>query len=94
MNWEIPEAQQQFSELVKAALTEPQPIYKRNQLMAFMVEAGLFQEFLEWQRQKQKPSVAEAFEDIRQVAQEENFTLEVPTRENRTNPFLDSDVSI
>lgn len=91
MDWGIAQAKQRFSELMQAALTEPQPIYKRNQLVAFVVEAKLFREFLEWHRQKHQMSVAEAFNDIRALATEEDFILETPSRQDRHNPFLDDD---
>ncbi|MEM8505790.1 MAG: hypothetical protein AAF716_21885 [Cyanobacteria bacterium P01_D01_bin.1] len=42
MGWRIAQAKQRFSELMQAASTKPQLIYKRNQLIAFVVEADLF----------------------------------------------------
>lgn len=57
MNWDILQAKQKFSELVQAALSEPQPIYKHQQLMAFMVKADLFLEFLDWKQQKQTTTI-------------------------------------
>ncbi|MEM8643133.1 MAG: prevent-host-death protein [Cyanobacteria bacterium P01_G01_bin.54] len=91
MNWGIAQAKQRFSELMQAAITEPQPIYKRDQLIAFVVEASLFREFLDWRRQKYQMSVAEAFEGIREMAKAEDFSLEAPARKDRANPFLDDD---
>lgn len=89
MRWRVAQARQRFSELVEAALSEPQPIYKRGRLVAFVVEADLFQEFLEWRQQRQNRSVADAFVDVRQAAVEENFVLEVPSRVDRANQFID-----
>lgn len=63
MEWRAAQAKKRFSELVQAALNEPQPTYKRDRLMAFVVEAGLFQEFLEWRQQRRNRSVADAFVD-------------------------------
>lgn len=94
MKWRVAQAKQRFSELVQAALSEPQPIYKRDRLMAFVVAADLFQEFLEWRQQRQNKSVADAFIDVRQAAVEENFVLEIPSRVDRANPFMDDDVSV
>lgn len=91
MEWRIAQAKQQFSELMQAALSEPQPIYKRNQLMAFLVEAELFQEFLEWRKQKQLKSISDAFDEIRAIAAEEDFVLDVPSRQDRDNPFLEDE---
>ncbi|MEM6451101.1 MAG: prevent-host-death protein [Cyanobacteria bacterium P01_D01_bin.105] len=91
MEWKIAQAKQQFSELMQAALSEPQPIYKRNQLMAFLVEAELFQEFLEWRKQTQLKSIADTFDEIRAIAAEEDFVLETPSRQERNNPFLEDE---
>jgi hypothetical protein len=50
------------------------------------VEAELFQDFLAWQQQQSKPSLADAFSQLRQLCAEENYTLEIPPREDRSNP--------
>jgi hypothetical protein len=90
MNWKIEEAQQKFSELMSAAVSEPQLIYNDDKLVAAVVEAELFQDFLAWQQQQRKPSLADAFAQLRQLCAEENYTLEIPPREDRFNPFVDS----
>lgn len=48
MNWKIDEAQQKFSELIGAAVEEPQLIFNQDKLVAAVVEAELFQDFLAW----------------------------------------------
>ncbi|MEW6491633.1 MAG: prevent-host-death protein [Cyanobacteriota bacterium] len=89
MNWKIEEAQQKFSELMNAAVSEPQLIYNHDKLVAAVVEAELFQDFLAWQQQQRKPSLADAFTQLRQLCAEEKYTLETPSREDRFNPFVD-----
>ena len=88
MNWIIAEAQQKFDELVHAAEQEPQLIYQQNQLVAAVIEAELFQEFLAW-RKEQKKSLISAFQELRQIMAEENYDLEVPIRQDRDNPFME-----
>jgi hypothetical protein len=90
MNWKIEEAQQKFSELMSAAVSEPQLIYNHDKLVAAVVEAELFQDFLAWQQQQSKPSLADAFSQFRQLCAEENYTLEIPLREDRLNPFSEA----
>jgi len=68
LNWEIPEAQQRFADfsgtvLIRSINQEPQPIYDRQQLVAAVVDAETFQEFLLWHQQSQKPSLADDFAD-------------------------------
>jgi antitoxin (DNA-binding transcriptional repressor) of toxin-antitoxin stability system len=90
VNWNIAEAKQKFSELVRAAEEEPQWIYNRDKLVAALVPPDSLQEFLEWKARKQRPTMAEALAELRRICQEENYTLEIPPRRNRPNPFPDA----
>ena len=89
MNWKIAEAKQQFSELVKSAEAEPQWIYNRDKLVAAMVPADTLKEFLDWRHQREGRTLAEAFAELRRLCEEEDYTLEIPPREERSNPFPD-----
>lgn len=90
MDWKIAEAKQKFSELVKAAEDEPQWIYNRDRLVAAMVPAEDLKEFLDWRYQKEGQTLAGAFEELRRICQEEGYTLEIPPRQERPNPFPDA----
>jgi len=96
LNWEIPEAQQRFAELIRSTNLEPQLIYDRQQLVAVVVDAETFQEFLLWHQQCQTPSLADAFAELRRLCAEDDYSLEVPTRQNRPLSFVDNldDVSL
>ena len=86
MNWEIETAQQQFFAVLAAAEQTPQLIYDHERAIAAVIRADLLQAFLDWQAQQQ-PSLADAFAELRQLCVEENYTLEVPSRCDRPNPF-------
>ena len=88
MFWKIEEAKQKFSELIDAVIEEPQLIYDQNHLVAAVVKADVFQEFLVWQ-QHQKSSLANAFAELREICAEENYQLEIPPRRDRLNPFAE-----
>jgi prevent-host-death family protein len=90
MNWKIAEAKQKFSELVKAAEDEPQWIYNRDKLVAAVVPATTLKEFMGWHHQKQERTLGEAFAELRRICEEEDFTLEIPPRQERPNPFPDA----
>jgi prevent-host-death family protein len=90
MEWKIAEARQKFSELVKAAQDEPQWIYNRDKLVAAMVPAETLRELLDWRRQRQERTVGEAVEELRRICEEEDYTLEIPPRQERPNPFPDA----
>ncbi|MEB3289795.1 MAG: hypothetical protein VKI82_07760 [Leptolyngbya sp.] len=81
MSWNVEDAQQQFAEVIEAANQEPQLIYQDNSLVAAVIRADLLQEFLAWQQQQ--PSIASAFDDLRQICLEEGYTLEAPPRQDR-----------
>lgn len=89
MNWNVAEAKQKFSEVVRAAEEKPQWIYNRGKLVAAVVPANDLQEFLAWREQKEEPSIADAFKELRRICAEEGYELEVPVREDRPNPFAD-----
>ncbi|HET9226174.1 MAG TPA: type II toxin-antitoxin system Phd/YefM family antitoxin [Thermoanaerobaculia bacterium] len=90
MDWKIAEAKQKFSELVKAAEKEPQWIYNRDKLVTAMVPAETLREFLGWHRQMEERTLAEAFEELRGICEEDDYTLEIPRRQDRSNPFSDA----
>jgi prevent-host-death family protein len=94
MHWRIAEAKQKFSELINAAAQEPQLIYNRNQLVAAVVEAEIFQQFVAWRERQQQSSIAQAFAELQTLCVEENYVLEIPARQNRSNPFEDEHVSL
>lgn len=91
MNWKIAEAKQRFSEVVKAAEEEPQLIFNRDRLVAAVVEPDAFQEFLNWRQETERRSIADAFDEARRIFTEEGYELEIPSSEDRPNPFVDDD---
>jgi hypothetical protein len=92
MDWRLPEAKQRLPELIDAATEEPQLIYSQDQLVAAIVEPHLFQEFLQWRLQHR--SLGDDFAEFRRICEEENYTLEIPPRVDRANPFLEDDFSV
>ena len=89
MNWKVAEAKQKFSKVVRAAEEEPQMIYNRGRLVAALVPANDIEEFLAWRERKDHSSLADAFSRLRQICAEEDYSFEIPTREDRPNPFTD-----
>ena len=90
MVWKIAEAKQRFSELVKAAEDEPQWIYNRDKLVAAMIPAETLKEFLDWRQEKEGRTLGDAFAELRRICEEEDYTLEIPARPQRPNPFADA----
>lgn len=92
MSWNIAEAKQHFSEVVKLAVAEPQAIYNRATLVAAVVGAEEYRAFEEW-RHRQAPSrtLADDFAQLRQLLLEEGIAdgLELPPRSERPNAFAE-----
>ncbi len=89
MNWKIAEAKQRFSELVKAAESEPQWIYNRDRLVAAVVPPEELKAFQEWHRKEASQSLGDAFAELRRLCEEEGYKLALPSRRNRPNSFAD-----
>lgn len=88
MPWNIAQAQQHFSDVVKQAANEPQLIYNRDQLVAAVINAENFNAFQKWQDRTSQRTLAEEFAELRQLMWEENYELEIPPRTTRPNAFV------
>lgn len=89
MAWNIDEAQQHFPEIITAVEQTPQLIYQHNQLIAAVIGADLFQDFLDWKARQQGDSLSHAFDELRQICAEEDYRFEAPSRSDRINAFKD-----
>ncbi len=91
MDWNIATAKQQFSEVVRLTVEEPQAIYNRDKPVAVMVSAQEFDEFRKWREQQRKPTMTEMFDEIRAllIAEGAEDGIEIPPRTDRYNPLVD-----
>jgi prevent-host-death family protein len=89
MQWKVAEAKQNFSDIVRRAAREPQLIFKRDRLVAAVVDAQTFAAFQAWREQQERRPLADAFEELRQIAAEEDYVFELPPRQDRANAFVD-----
>ena len=55
MSWKIGEAKQRFSEVLRKAAEEPQPIHNRDRLVATVIGAADSRAFFEWRAERQNP---------------------------------------
>lgn len=91
MKWTIDEAQKQLSSIINATSLEPQLIYTKEELVAAIVDPELFQEFLNWRQKAARQSLSEVFKELQQLCAEENYSLEIPRRSDRHNPFSEKE---
>lgn len=67
MSWNIAQAKQQFSELVRLSAEEPQAIYNRERAVATLVNASEFEQFQRWREQNRLTSLVDHFEQGRRA---------------------------
>ncbi|NMG09508.1 prevent-host-death protein [Brasilonema sp. UFV-L1] len=91
MKWTLEEAKKQLSSIINATSLEPQLIYTQEELVAAIVDPKLFKEFLNWRQQTAKTSLAQVFKELQQLCTEENYSLEIPARSHRDNPFTEDE---
>ncbi len=87
--WSIAEARKHFAELIESAVKEPQAVYRRDRLVALVVDPEMLKEFVAWKEERAGRSIADAFDELRQLCREEGYRLRVPVRKNRPNPFAE-----
>jgi prevent-host-death family protein len=90
VHWNIAEAKQKLSDVVRRAASEPQPIFSREREVAVLVDADTFRAFQAWREREARRSFAGAFAELRQICADENYELTAPIRLDRTNPFADA----
>jgi prevent-host-death family protein len=92
MNWNIAQAKQHFSDVVKQAATEPQIIYNRNTPVAAMIAAEDLAEYRAWKESHPaKPSLVDVFARMRELANGDPDPLPEPRRleGGRPNAFVE-----
>jgi len=90
MAWSVAEAKQRLSELLRRAAKEPQRIENRSRPVAVVVAADTFQEFESWRARRATRSVGDAFAELRSLASEVRYRLELPRRRDRRDGFSGS----
>ena len=71
------------------AAEEPQALYNRGRVVGAIVGEEEFAALEE--RRKGDRSIGEAFQELREMCQEEGYNLVVPERCDRPNPFAGED---
>jgi prevent-host-death family protein len=87
MTWNIAQAKQRFSEVVRLSAQEPQAIYNRGERVAVLIDAKEFEAFDAWRKQAEPVTLGAEFAELRRIASETAYELEIPTRQDRANAF-------
>jgi len=69
MNWNVAQAKQRLSEVIREAAREPQVIYSRNSPVAAVIAAQELPEYQAWKQSRSRPAtLAEEFDRLRELA--------------------------
>ncbi len=90
MPWNIAQAKQRFSEIVRRAAEGPQLIYNRKRLVAAVIAAEEYRAFKDWSERAARRTLDEEFAELRQIMQEENYELVLPPRSTRRSMFIET----
>lgn len=80
--WTVARARQHLPQLLSLAAREPQPVYRRDKLVATVVSPEVGQQLLDEQAGR-AGSLADNLAELRTLCSEESYQLEVPPRVNR-----------
>jgi prevent-host-death family protein len=90
MTWKIAQAKQHLSQVLRAAVEEPQYIHNRNRPVAAVIGGETLALFETWcQEQARRRPLSEAFQELRTLCTEEDYTFPEIARQDRPNPFAD-----
>ncbi len=87
MTWNVAEAKQRLSELLRSAAQEPQTILSRSQPVAVVLAGKTFEEFKAWQAERNARTVGSAFAELRALTKDSGYVLAVERRKDRPNAF-------
>ncbi len=91
MNWNVAQAKQKLSQVLRPAAEEPQKIYNRQRFVAAVVNGETFEEFRRWAARTEQRTIGEEFAKLRRICAEEGgWELPSPDREDRPNAFAEA----
>jgi hypothetical protein len=85
--WTIASARQRLPALISSAAREPQPVYRRDQLVAAVISPELCQQLTTAQAKAGRPRLADALAELRKACTEEAYALPRKPRRDRANPM-------
>ena len=83
MNWNIAKAKKSFSQVIRKAIKEPQIIYNRDKIVAAIINPKEYKEYMAYRKTMENDSLDSAFDELRDICAEENYSIIIPARSNR-----------
>ncbi len=89
-SWKISEAKARIAVLLQSCETEPQIICNRDKPVGAVINMDLFEELMEYRKQKETPTVMQLLRELDTIKEAEQSELKIPSRTNRPTPFEES----
>ena len=89
LNWKIAKARENFSEVLREVVREPQMVYNRETLVAVVIDPVTYQEWAEWKERQTSRTLDDFFGELRRIEEEEDYALLLPERSDRPNAFVE-----
>lgn len=90
MSWNIAQAKQRFSDLLRQSAAAPQLIYNRKRLVAAVIDAEAYRAFTEWSERASGLTLAAEFAELRQILSDEDVTRPPVRRSTRPNALVET----
>ena len=90
MRWNIAQATQRFSEIVRRAAEGPQLIYNRKRLVAAVIDAEEYRALQELSKRAAERTLGDELRELRQIMREEQYEFPQLHRSTRRNQFVHS----
>jgi hypothetical protein len=81
--WTIATARQHLPELVRRAAEAPQRVYRRDKLVAAVINPAM----VDGLERQNRPGIGAKLAELQQICSEENYQLTTPPRRDRANPL-------
>lgn len=81
--WKVAEAKQRFAEVIRRSASEPQEIYRRDRLVAAVVNPGAVARLHQLEHEQSARSLLELLAEAREICADEEYELDIGERVDR-----------
>ena len=89
--WTLSDAKKRFAEVFRLSAHEPQIVYDKNKKKPLGVVVGVkfFDELMNLRKRQPRPTIAELFDELREIQKHETAEIDAPIRRDRPNSMIE-----
>ena len=87
--WALHDIRDHAEDIFQSDAHEPQMVYEQDRPLAVILDIALFEELNATRQQRPLPTIAELFDELVQIRQDEPIDLEIPIRQDRINAVIE-----